>query len=293
GKTTTLRSIMGLTVPYRGRVRYNGVDITGRPAYQVAKLGLGFVPEERRIFPDLTVRQNLEVARKQAASADTREWTVEAGLGRVRRAQGRLLERRRAADADDRPHADGQSGSAAARRAVGRPGAVDRARPRPTDRPAEGAGADDPAVRAERQVRHQAQRPRLHPREGPGALRGIDRRAARQRRRTAPVSRPLGLLPDRGPSGPPLLILDRKTMSGPGGPRYGKTEPQILRLTRARSMSSAVRPSSTALLMNRPKFSAWPKVALGGMTSSWRALTTSSSAGPLCPSTSRTAPSSF
>jgi len=78
GKTTTLRSIMGLTAPYRGSVRYNGVDITGRPAYQVAKLGLGFVPEERRIFPDLTVRQNLEVARKPAASAHTREWTVEA-----------------------------------------------------------------------------------------------------------------------------------------------------------------------------------------------------------------------
>jgi branched-chain amino acid transport system ATP-binding protein len=78
GKTTTLRSIMGLTAPYRGTVRYNGVDITGRPAYQVAKLGLGFVPEERRIFPDLTVRQNLEVARKPAASTHSKEWTVEA-----------------------------------------------------------------------------------------------------------------------------------------------------------------------------------------------------------------------
>ncbi len=78
GKTTTLRSIMGLTAPYRGTVRYNGVDITGRPAYQVAKLGLGFVPEERRIFPDLTVRQNLEVARKAPASAHARLWTVDA-----------------------------------------------------------------------------------------------------------------------------------------------------------------------------------------------------------------------
>jgi branched-chain amino acid transport system ATP-binding protein len=78
GKTTTLRSIMGLTAPYRGSVRYNGVDITGRPAYQVAKLGLGFVPEERRIFPDLTVRQNLEVARKAPASAHAKSWTVEA-----------------------------------------------------------------------------------------------------------------------------------------------------------------------------------------------------------------------
>lgn len=78
GKTTTLRSIMGLTAPYRGRVRYNGVDITGWPAFQVAKLGMGFVPEERRIFPDLTVRQNLEVARKPAASKHDQPWTVEA-----------------------------------------------------------------------------------------------------------------------------------------------------------------------------------------------------------------------
>ena len=78
GKTTTLRSIMGLTAPSRGTVRYNGVDITGRPAYQAAKLGMGFVPEERRIFPDLTVRQNLEVARKLAASPHAKAWTVEA-----------------------------------------------------------------------------------------------------------------------------------------------------------------------------------------------------------------------
>jgi branched-chain amino acid transport system ATP-binding protein len=77
GKTTTLRSIMGLTAPSKGRVRYNGVDITGRPAFQVAKMGLGFVPEERRIFPDLTVRQNLEVARKAAASSHDKQWTVE------------------------------------------------------------------------------------------------------------------------------------------------------------------------------------------------------------------------
>jgi len=78
GKTTTLRSIMGLTAPSRGRVRYNGVDITGREPYQVAKLGLGFVPEERRIFPDLTVRQNLEVARKPPATPHAKVWTVEA-----------------------------------------------------------------------------------------------------------------------------------------------------------------------------------------------------------------------
>jgi branched-chain amino acid transport system ATP-binding protein len=78
GKTTTLRSIMGLTAPSRGSVRYKGVDITGREAYQVAKLGIGFVPEERRIFPDLTVRQNLEVARKAPAVPRAKPWTVDA-----------------------------------------------------------------------------------------------------------------------------------------------------------------------------------------------------------------------
>jgi branched-chain amino acid transport system ATP-binding protein len=56
GKTTTLRSIMGLTPPRQGEVRYKEQNITGMPAYRVAKLGMGFVPEDRRIFPDLTVR---------------------------------------------------------------------------------------------------------------------------------------------------------------------------------------------------------------------------------------------
>ena len=77
GKTTTLRTIMGLTAPRRGKVHYKGADITGRPAFRVAKMGLGFVPEERRIFPDLSVRENLEVARKPAAEPDGREGTAE------------------------------------------------------------------------------------------------------------------------------------------------------------------------------------------------------------------------
>ena len=77
GKTTTLRSIMGLTEPKRGTVRYKGDDITGKPAFRVAKMGLGFVPEERRIFPDLSVRENLDVGRKRAASGNGQEWTIE------------------------------------------------------------------------------------------------------------------------------------------------------------------------------------------------------------------------
>ncbi len=77
GKTTTLRSIMGLTAPRQGSVRYKGDDITGQAAFRVAKMGLGFVPEERRIFPDLSVRENLEVGRKPAASPNGRDWTIE------------------------------------------------------------------------------------------------------------------------------------------------------------------------------------------------------------------------
>ena len=81
GKTTTLRSIMGLTPPRRGVVQYKGQNITAQPAFRIAKLGLGFVPEERRIFPDLTVRENLEVARKPSASARAIGWTVDRVYG--------------------------------------------------------------------------------------------------------------------------------------------------------------------------------------------------------------------
>ena len=62
GKTTTMRSIMGLTPPRRGRIVWKGRDIAGREPYQVARAGIGFVPEDRRIFADLTVWENLDVA---------------------------------------------------------------------------------------------------------------------------------------------------------------------------------------------------------------------------------------
>lgn len=68
---------MGLTTPRQGQVRYKGRDITGLPAYRIAKLGMGFVPEDRRIFPDLSVRENLEVARKAPASPQSQTWTIE------------------------------------------------------------------------------------------------------------------------------------------------------------------------------------------------------------------------
>jgi branched-chain amino acid transport system ATP-binding protein len=76
GKTTTMRSIMGLTPPKSGTVKFNGSDITGLVPYRVARLGIGFVPEDRRIFPDLSVQANLEVGRKKTPRK-TNKWTLE------------------------------------------------------------------------------------------------------------------------------------------------------------------------------------------------------------------------
>jgi branched-chain amino acid transport system ATP-binding protein len=77
GKTTTMRSIMGLTPPQAGRVRWKGTDITGWAPYRVAQAGIGFVPEDRRIFADLTVWENLDVASQPTRAADGVGWTVE------------------------------------------------------------------------------------------------------------------------------------------------------------------------------------------------------------------------
>ena len=65
GKTTTMRSIMGLTPPASGRIVWKGRDITGAAPFRVAALGIGFVPEDRRIFGDLTVWENLDVAARR------------------------------------------------------------------------------------------------------------------------------------------------------------------------------------------------------------------------------------
>lgn len=75
GKTTTLRSIMGLTPPIRGHIRWRGRDITGIAPYVAARTGLGWVPEDRRVFGELTVWENLSVAGYAAARPG--EWSIE------------------------------------------------------------------------------------------------------------------------------------------------------------------------------------------------------------------------
>jgi branched-chain amino acid transport system ATP-binding protein len=76
GKTTTMKSIMGLTPPSAGRVVWQGTDITGWAPHRVARAGIGFVPEDRRIFADLTVWENLDVA-SRAARGGGGGWTAE------------------------------------------------------------------------------------------------------------------------------------------------------------------------------------------------------------------------
>ncbi len=73
GKTTTLRAVMGLTPARRGSIRFDGRDLTRLPAFQVARAGIGFIPAGRRLFGDLTVRQNLLLGMRGGAS----DWTIE------------------------------------------------------------------------------------------------------------------------------------------------------------------------------------------------------------------------
>jgi branched-chain amino acid transport system ATP-binding protein len=76
GKTTTIRSVMGLVRPTSGRVLWKGTDIAGWKPYQIARAGIGFVPEDRRVFPELTVWENLDVAARAAGRAG--HWTIDA-----------------------------------------------------------------------------------------------------------------------------------------------------------------------------------------------------------------------
>jgi len=76
GKTTTFRSVMGLVPRRSGSIRFDGIEILGWPTHEIARAGLGYAPEDRRIFTDLTVEENLEAGR-QAPRPGAPNWTAE------------------------------------------------------------------------------------------------------------------------------------------------------------------------------------------------------------------------
>ena len=76
GKSTTLETLMGMVRAWSGDVRLEGRSLVGRPAYEIAREGVGFVPEERRVFADLTVMENLEVGRRTGVPGAPR-WSID------------------------------------------------------------------------------------------------------------------------------------------------------------------------------------------------------------------------
>jgi branched-chain amino acid transport system ATP-binding protein len=76
GKSTTFKSIIGLVPPRQGSILFKGQEIAGKQPHQIARWGVGYVPEDRRIYPNLTVRENLEVAAKPGLTGQE-PWTVE------------------------------------------------------------------------------------------------------------------------------------------------------------------------------------------------------------------------
>jgi branched-chain amino acid transport system ATP-binding protein len=90
GKTTTVRSLMGLTPAMAGSIRFDGEEIRGLPSYRIAKLGIGLVPEGRQVFPNLTARENLvATASNRRNAADP--WTLEKVCGLFPRLAERLM----------------------------------------------------------------------------------------------------------------------------------------------------------------------------------------------------------
>ena len=73
GKSTTMRSIMGLTPPRKGAIKFKGEIVTGKKPYQLARQGIGYVPDNRRVFADLSVGDNLEISERK--TGDSATWT--------------------------------------------------------------------------------------------------------------------------------------------------------------------------------------------------------------------------
>lgn len=76
GKSTTMKTIIGLLPVQQGTINYHDTNITRLPAHKTARLGIGYVPEDRRVFPDLTVAENIDVGR-QPPRAGVPQWTIE------------------------------------------------------------------------------------------------------------------------------------------------------------------------------------------------------------------------
>ena len=83
GKSTTLKSIMGLVRPKQGSIRFNSQELVGKKSYEIARIGVGYVPEDRRIFKDLTVQENLLMGIKSAKryASDEVGWSIEKAYG--------------------------------------------------------------------------------------------------------------------------------------------------------------------------------------------------------------------
>src|ERR671925_1133005 len=93
GKTTLMRSIIGFTPPRRGQLLFKGVDVTRIPSYRIAQMGMGIIPQGRRIFPSLSVQENLDIAarRHSAKGGASNRWTLARVFGLFPRLQERLL----------------------------------------------------------------------------------------------------------------------------------------------------------------------------------------------------------
>jgi branched-chain amino acid transport system ATP-binding protein len=80
GKTTLIRSSIAFTPPRRGRIVFDGKDVTRWPSYRIGQAGMGLVPQGRRIFPSLSVRENLEIAARSTSSDTPAAWTIDSAL---------------------------------------------------------------------------------------------------------------------------------------------------------------------------------------------------------------------
>jgi len=182
GKTTTIRSIMGLNPPSRGEILWRGKAITGWAPHRVARLGLGFVPEDRRIFAELTAWENLDVARR--VSGRSGPWTIEAvcelfpKLAELRERQGGFLS------------GGEQQMLTIARTLMLNPELL--LLDEPSEGRAEAAGPHDPTGRAGRRLFALALRPGVCSGKRRGSLFGASGSAAKRRRAAQQAARTLG-----------------------------------------------------------------------------------------------------